>query len=95
VKYAQNLSARAVKDLDALDDKTRGRILARIAEVADVPYDPKLSIKQTNQGGLRRSRVGGWRIIFLVDDAAKTLLWRPSSGVAKYIGVSRESYTLE
>jgi mRNA interferase RelE/StbE len=73
VKYAQKLSARAVKDLDALDNKTRKRMLDRIAELADLPYDPKFSIKLTNQGGLRRSRVGGWRIIFLVSDEAKEL----------------------
>ena len=73
MKYAEKLSARAVKDLDALDDKLKKRMLGRIAELADAPYDPKLSIKLTNQGGLRRSRVAGWRIIFLVDDKAKTL----------------------
>lgn len=73
MKYAQKLSARAVKDLDALDDRTKKRMLNRIAQLADAPYDPKLSIKLTNQGGLRRSRVAGWRIIFLVDDQAKEL----------------------
>jgi mRNA interferase RelE/StbE len=73
VKYAEKLSGRAVKDLDALDDKLKKRMLDRIAELAEAPYDPKLSIKLTNQGGLRRSRVAGWRIIFLVDDKAKTL----------------------
>jgi mRNA interferase RelE/StbE len=73
VKYSQQLSARAIKDLDALDGKTKKRMLHRIAELADAPYDPKLSIKLTNQGGLRRSRVAGWRIIFLVDEKIKTL----------------------
>lgn len=73
MKYDQKLSARAVKDLDGLDNKTRKRMLDRIAELADSPYDPKFSIKLTNQGGLRRSRVGGWRIIFLVNDEAKEL----------------------
>ena len=73
MKYAQKLSARSVKDLDALDDKTKKRMLGRIAELADAPYEPRLSIKLTNQGGLRRSRVAGWRIIFLVDDQAKEL----------------------
>jgi mRNA interferase RelE/StbE len=73
VKYAQRLSARAAKDLDALDDKAKKRMLSRIEELADAPYDPKLSIKLTNQGGLRRSRVGAWRIIFLVDEKTKTL----------------------
>ena len=73
MNYSQKLSSRATKDLDSLDDKTKKRMLDRIAELADAPYDPKLSIKLTNQGGLRRSRVAGWRIIFLVDDETKTL----------------------
>ncbi len=73
MNYSQRLSSRAIKDLDSLDDKTRKRMLQRIAELADAPYDPKFSIKLTNQGGLRRSRVAGWRIIFLVDDETKTL----------------------
>ena len=73
MKYTQKLSARAVKDLDALDNKTKRRMLDRIAELAGAPYDPKLSLKLTNQGGLRRSRVAGWRIIFLVDDKVRTL----------------------
>jgi len=73
VSYSQKLSSRAIKDLDSLDDKTKRRMLDRIAELADAPYDPKLSIKLTNQGGVRRSRVAGWRIIFLVDDETKTL----------------------
>ena len=73
MSYAQTLSARAIKDLDALDNKIKKRLLDRIAELADAPYDPRLSIKLTNQGGLRRSRVAGWRIIFLVDDKTKTL----------------------
>ena len=57
MNYSQKLSSRAIKDLDSLDDKTKKRMLHRIAESADAPYDPKLSIKLTNQGGLRRSRV--------------------------------------
>jgi len=73
VRYAQKLSARAVKDLDVLDNKTRKRMLDGIAELADSPYNPKFSIKLTNQGGLRRSRVGAWRIIFLDDDKATEL----------------------
>ncbi len=73
MNYRATLSARAVKELDSLDHKTRERMLDRIDRLAEAPYDPKLSIKLTNQGGLRRSRVAGWRIIFLVDDQAKTI----------------------
>ena len=73
MKYAPKLSARAVKDLDVLDNKTKKRVLDRVDELADAPYDPRYSAKLTHQGGLRRSRVGGWRIIFVVDDEAKEL----------------------
>ena len=52
MNYSQKLSSRAIKDLDSVDDKTKKRMLDRIAELADVPYDPKLSIKLTNQGGI-------------------------------------------
>lgn len=73
MKYAHLLSARAVKDLDGLDDKTKKRCSAGSRNKPSAPYDPKFSIKLANQGGLRRSRVAGWRIIFLVDEKAKTL----------------------
>jgi mRNA interferase RelE/StbE len=73
VSYQAKLSGRAVKDLDALDDDTRRRMLARIAELAEAPYDPRHSAKLANQGGLRKSRVGGWRIIFGIDDKAKVV----------------------
>ena len=55
-------------DLDRLNRDTQKRILKRLEEIAEVPYDPRLSNRLTNQGGLRKSRVGGWRIIFSVDE---------------------------
>jgi len=64
VKYKAKLSARAVKDVDALDDKICRRVLDRIDELAENPHDARLSAKLTNRGELRKSRVGGWRIIF-------------------------------
>ncbi len=73
MNYRQQLSGRAAKDLDRLDRKTAGRILKRIAELAVAPYDPRLSSELAMPKGLRRSRVGGWRIIFTVDEEAKIL----------------------
>ena len=64
MKYAKRLSARVVKDLDGLDDKIKKRMLGRIAETLDQAHQP---------GRARRSRVAGGRIIFLVDEKAKTL----------------------
>jgi mRNA interferase RelE/StbE len=73
VSYRAKLSARAVKDLDALDDNTKRRMLDRIDELAQAPYDSRHSAKLTNKGGLRKSRVGGWRIIFGIDDKARVV----------------------
>ena len=61
------LSRRAAADLNGLNRDTQKRILKRLEAIAEVPFDPRLSTRLTNEGGLRKSRVGGWRIIFLVD----------------------------
>jgi mRNA interferase RelE/StbE len=68
VTYVAKLSARAARDLDRLDDAVCRRILDRIEEIARNPFDPRTSARLTNAGGLRKSRVGGWRIIFTTDD---------------------------
>ena len=61
------LSRRAAADLNGLNRDTQKRILKRLEAIAEVPFDPRLSTRLTNEGGLRKSRVGGWRIIFSVD----------------------------
>jgi mRNA interferase RelE/StbE len=68
VSYEVRLSNRSVGDLDRLNRDTQKRIVKRLEELSKAPYDPRLSNRLTNQGGLRKSRIGGWRIIFLVDD---------------------------
>jgi mRNA interferase RelE/StbE len=37
------------------------------------PHDARLLGPLTNKGGLRKSRVGGWRIIFQVDEPGHAL----------------------
>jgi mRNA interferase RelE/StbE len=68
VNYQIRLSNRAAKDLDRLARGTQERILNRLDQLAEAPGDPRLSSRLTNQGGLRKSRVGGWRIIFSVNE---------------------------
>jgi len=68
VKYDIRLSDRATKDLDRLDRKIQHRILSRLDQISEVPLEPRFSSTLTNQAGLRKSRVGGWRIIFTVDE---------------------------
>jgi mRNA interferase RelE/StbE len=73
VSYSIRLSSRAAKDLDRLDRGIRERILNRLDQLAEAPGDPRLSSLLANQGGLRKSRVGGWRIIFSVNEGGGTV----------------------
>ena len=68
MRYQIRLSGRAAKDLDRLNRNTQQRVVRRLEQLADAPLDPRLSSPLKNAGGLRKSRVGGWRIIFVVDE---------------------------
>jgi mRNA interferase RelE/StbE len=59
--------------LDRLNRDTQHRILDRLEQLAESPYEPRLSAQLTNQGGLRKSRVGGWRILFAVNAEDNTV----------------------
>lgn len=73
MKYQVRLSDRATKDLDRVDRATRRRMLDRLEQLSAAPLDARLSRPLTNAGELRRSRVGGWRIIFSVNQTATVL----------------------
>jgi mRNA interferase RelE/StbE len=73
LKYKIRLSNHAGKDLDRLGRDTRERILQKLVDIADAPHDPRLSSPLTGKGNLRKSRVGGWRIIFSVEDEIKVV----------------------
>jgi mRNA interferase RelE/StbE len=73
VTYEVRLSDRAAKDLDHLDRVTQQRMLKRLEQIGEAPQDPRFSSILTNQGGLRRSRVGGWRVIFAVHEESRTV----------------------
>jgi mRNA interferase RelE/StbE len=73
VRYRVRLSERAAKDLDRLNRDTQQRVLQRLEQLAQAPFDPRFSIQLKNAGGLRRSRMGGWRILFEVDEPNTTV----------------------
>jgi mRNA interferase RelE/StbE len=73
VRYQVRLSDRAAKDLDRLNRQTQERMVRRLEQIGEAPQDPRFSIMLTGQGGLRRSRVGGWRIIFALDEEDKAV----------------------
>jgi mRNA-degrading endonuclease RelE of RelBE toxin-antitoxin system len=66
VKYRVELSDRAARDLDRLGRDVQERMMKRLEQLAQDPYSTRLSGPLTNQGGLRKSRVGGWRIVLRV-----------------------------
>jgi mRNA interferase RelE/StbE len=67
VSYRPLLSDEAAKTILRADSKLRARLQKRIRELADDPYDSRLSSPLTGRGNVRKSRVGGWRILFTVD----------------------------
>jgi mRNA interferase RelE/StbE len=67
VNYRVSVSHEAEKTLDRLDRPTERRLRARFVQLGDDPFDPRLSAPLTERAGVRKSRVGGWRILFTVD----------------------------
>ena len=73
MNYRVSLSHEAEKVLDRLDRPTERRIRARFIQLAEDPFDSRLSAPLTERAGVRKSRVGGWRILFTVDRDAKAI----------------------
>jgi len=74
VSYEVRLSREAVKTLDRMDSKLEKRIRSRLHELSDDPLDPRLSKLLTDMEGLRSSRVGGWRILYTIDNSANAVI---------------------
>jgi mRNA interferase RelE/StbE len=73
VNYGVNVAHEAEKVLDRVDRPTERRIRHRLAQLAEDPFDPRLSAPPTERAGMRKSRVGGWRILFMVDRETKLI----------------------
>ena len=67
------IAHEAEKILDRLDRPTEQRIRTRIIQLAEDPFDPRLSAPLTERAGIRKSRGGGWRILFAANRETKTL----------------------
>jgi mRNA interferase RelE/StbE len=73
VSYRVFIAHEAEKILDRLDRPTEQRIRTRIVQLAEDPFDPRLSAPLTERAGVRKSRVGGWRILFVADRDARAV----------------------
>jgi mRNA interferase RelE/StbE len=73
VSYSVVIAHEAEKILDRLDRPTEQRIRTRILQLAEDPFDARLSAPLTERAGIRKSRVGGWRILFTANRETNTL----------------------
>ena len=73
MNFRVSVAHEAEKTLDRLDRPTEERIRARFVQLAVDPLDPRLSAPLADRPGIRKSRVGGWRILFTVDREAKVI----------------------
>lgn len=70
--YSVSIKTSAFKSLRRIDRENRGRIVAAIDSLADNPSAG--GVLKGEFGGLRRLRVGAYRIVYEVQDAALVVL---------------------
>jgi mRNA interferase RelE/StbE len=68
VSFRVEFSHQAAKELKRLDRTTIKRIEARIDELAEDPFNPRISQQKETDPESRKSRVGDWRIIYQVEE---------------------------
>jgi mRNA interferase RelE/StbE len=69
-KYTLQIKHSAQKELDALDDAVFGRIDRKIMALAENPR-PAGRRKLKGYKDQWRIRIGDWRVVYIIDDAAK------------------------
>ncbi len=72
--YSVELGNRARKDFEALDGSNEKRVRERLAQLAQNPFDNRISKKLINMRGTRSSRVGDWRIIYHVEPGKEKII---------------------
>lgn len=70
--YSLEIKSSAQKELDALDDTVFVRIDRKILALADNPR-PAGCKKLKGHKDQWRIRVGDWRVVYIIDDAAKQI----------------------
>ena len=72
VKYSLEIKQSAQKELDALDDVVFTRIDRRILALEDNPRPAGCKMLKGYKDQWR-IRVGDWRVLYILDDAAKLI----------------------
>ena len=71
--YQVHICPEARKSLKKLDRILSGRIVKRLEELAQGPFNPRLSRQMETDPESRYSRVGDWRIIYQVEEDQQTI----------------------
>jgi mRNA interferase RelE/StbE len=69
-KYSVEVKPPAQKELEALADKLLARVVRRLEALGDAPR-PAGCKKLKGYDDQWRIRVGDWRVVYIIDDAAK------------------------
>ena len=72
VKYSLEIKYSAQKELDALDDRLFARLDQKILALADNPR-PAGCKKLKGYRNQSRLRAGDWRVLYIIDDAARVV----------------------
>jgi mRNA interferase RelE/StbE len=72
VRYSLEIKQSAQKELDALDETVFGRIDRRILALAENPR-PARCKKLKGYKDQWRIRLGIWRVVYIINDAAKRI----------------------
>ncbi|MBI4491454.1 MAG: type II toxin-antitoxin system RelE/ParE family toxin [Chloroflexi bacterium] len=70
MSYQVRIARQAERYLQRLPRPIQERMLRRLQQIAEDPYGPHTKPLE-GLSGRRAARVGGWRIIFAVDDEAR------------------------
>lgn len=73
MSYALRIDKQAAKTLKSLDQSTIKRLLARLTELTENPFDHRTSSPLEMEPSVRRSRVGNWRVFYEVDDVQQVI----------------------
>ena len=76
MRYALRFGETAARELAGLPSEVRARLAARLELLADDPRFPGTQALAGNLKGLRRLRVGDYRVCYEVDDEAAVVVVR-------------------
>lgn len=86
--FELRFSPKSKNQIARLDRPTKQRILSRLDELCANPFDARLSVELTSRPGVRRSRVGLWRVVYEVYETTRVvyvLVVQPRGQVYKRI----------